>query len=121
MNRYKMMPGTTISDIERYAKKEKLVFNNDGTWVSKDAEYCLFIALIDDIEIDIGFPKDLEKWDDFEHVSVMHDYIGQPYGPFYSYLKNPAEKPDPYLKTVIEKYNKKMDSLPFLEKKDEEE
>ena len=116
MNRYKMKHGTTISDIEGYAKKEKLVFNNGGKWISKDAEYCLFIVLIGDIEVDIGLPKDLEKWDDYKHVLVMNDNIGQPYGPFYSHLKNPAEEPDPYLKTIIEKYNKVMDGLPFLEK-----
>ena len=92
-----------------------------GKWISKVAEYCLFIVLIDDIVMDFAFPKDLEKWDDFKHVLVMHDNIGQPYGPFYSYLENPREEPFPFLKTIIEKYNEIMDSLPFLEKKEEEE
>ena len=45
MNRYKMKPGTTISDIEKYAKKKKYVFSTGGTWISKDAEHCLFIVL----------------------------------------------------------------------------
>ena len=116
MNRYKMKPGTTISDIEKYAKESKLIFNTGGKWISKDAEYCLFIVLNDGIDVDIAFPKDLEKWDDFEHILVMNDNICQPYGPFYSYLEDPKEEPDPYLKTVIEKYNQKMDRLPFLEK-----
>ena len=81
----------------------------------------MFIVLRGDIEMDIAFPKELEKWDDYEHVLVMDDNIGQPYGPFYSYLRDPAEQPDPFLETIIEKYNEIMDSLPFLEKKDEEE
>ena len=116
MNRYKMKPGTTISYIEKYAKKKKYVFNNGGTWISKDAEHCLFIVLNDDINVDIAFPKDLKNWDDYNHVTVMDDNLGQPYGPFYEHLKNPAEKSDPYLKMVIEKYHEIMDSLPFLEK-----
>ena len=113
---YKMKPGTTISDIEEYAKKEKLVFNNGGKWISKDAEYCLFIVLNNRIDVDIAFPKDLEKWDDYEHVLVMNDDIGQPYGPFYDYLKKTAEEPDPYLQMIIAKYNEIMDGLPFIEK-----
>ena len=116
MNRYKIKSGNTISDIEEYAKKENLIFSTGGKWISKDTEYCLFILLIGNIEVDIGFPKELEKWDDLEHILVMHDIIGQPYGSFYSYLKDPTEEPDPYLKTIIEKYNKVMDGLPFLEK-----
>ena len=121
MNRYKMKPGTTISDIENFAKKKKYVFNNGGTWISKDAEHCLFIILNDDINVDIAFPKDLETWNDYKHVTVMDDNIGQPYMPFYDQFENPEEEPFPYLQRVIEKYHKIMDSLPFLEKKDEEE
>ena len=55
MNRHKMKPGTTISDIEKYAKENKLVFNTGGTWISEDAEYCLFIVLNNDINVDIAF------------------------------------------------------------------
>ncbi len=116
MNRYKMKPGTTISDIENFAKKKKYVFSTGGTWISKDAEHCMFIVLNDDINVDIAFPKELEKWDDYKHVTVMDDSLGQPYMPFYDHLKNLEEKPDHYLKMVIEKYNKIMDSLPFLER-----
>lgn len=116
MNRYKMKPGTTISDIENFAKKEKIVFNTGGTWISKDAEHCLFIVLNDDIDVDIAFPKDLETWDDYKHVTVMNDTIGQPYMPFYDPYENPEKEPFPYLQMVIEKYHEIMDSLPFLEK-----
>lgn len=121
MNRYKMKPGTTISDIEAYAKEKGLIFNTGGDWISKDAEYCMFIVLIGDIDMDIGFPKNLENWDNFTHVLIMHDSLGQPYGPFYDYLKNSKEELDPFLKSIIEKYNGIMDGFPFLEKKDEEE
>ena len=116
MNRYKMKPGTTISDIEKYAEENNLGFNTSGTWVSDDAEYVLRIGLEATILLAIAFPKDLEKWDDFKHVLVLDEDFGQPYVPFYKQLENPNRKPFLYLKSVIEEYNKKMDRLPFLEK-----
>ena len=116
MNRYKMKPGTTISDIKKYAEERKLIFNKGGKWISKDSEYVLFTVLHNNISLDIAFPKDLKKWDDFKHVLVMHEMIGQPYGPFYRYLQNPTEEPFAYLKTIIDKYNEVMESFPFLKK-----
>ena len=112
VNRYKMKHGTTILDIENYAKEFNYVFSKGGTWISDDAEYVMFIALNDSISLDIAFPGDIEKWNDCDYVLVINEKIGQPYGPF----RNCSENPDSYLEALIGKYNETMYSLYFLEK-----
>ena len=121
MNRYKMKPGTTFFDIVTFALKNKndWLFNQGGTWISSDAEYVMFTTLHGDISLDIVFPKKLEKWNDSEYVLVISEIFGQPFTLFYSYLQNPEDDFGPVLKTVVEKYIEKMDSLPFLEKIEE--
>ncbi len=124
MNRYKMKPGTTIADIENCANENRWLFNQGGTWISKDSEHFLSIPLCDrdlkdictDISLEIAFPHDLEKWDDFENILVMDELFGQPFNPFYKHMDHPEEPPYPRLKAVIEKYNEVMDKLPFLER-----
>ena len=56
MNRYKMKPGTTISDIEEYAKEKGLIFNTGGTWIELTTHFGLTIPVEGDHEGTIIFP-----------------------------------------------------------------
>ena len=113
MNRYKMKPGISISDIERYAEESGKSFGTAGKWVSEDAEYLLIVPLNLNFDVDVVFPKNIENWDDSKHILVMEDSAGQPCGWLNHYRKNPTEEEEPSLH-LIELFNEKMDELPFL-------
>ena len=121
MNRYKIKPGTTIQDIISFGEENKAKYNfgTGGSWIFKNADYYFIIPLCDDISLDIAFPNDLNNWDDYDYVLVLDEMFGQPYTPFYYKLKNPKEVPGNFLQTIINKYNEKMNELPFLARIDD--
>ena len=115
INHYKLKKGVTIDKILEEAKSKRINSSKHCSYVNKDAEYVLFKSLFKDISINIAFPKDLSKWDDFDYVLVLDDSFCQPYTPFY------GGSTIPFALTVIDRYNKFMDSLNFLERKREDE
>ena len=112
INKYRIKEGTTIEDILKELKAKNIQNAEGGSWVNKNAYHVLWKVLVSSIEVDIALPKDLSEWDDFDYVLVMDDDFGQPYTPFYS------EESFPALLNIIGHYNKFMDSLDFLERKE---
>ncbi len=117
MNRYRIKPGTTISDIENFAQGKRWIFKKGGgSWIYQDAKYVMFIYLDYNISIDMAFPENLEKWDDFNYILVMDEFFGQPYTPFYDQMKNQDEIPFPVLQKIIDQYNEALNKCTFLER-----
>jgi len=114
VNRYKLKPGITMDDILSELRAKKLPIGTHGTYISKDAKYSTCKWLADDISVCIAFPENLASWDDFDHILVMDDECGQPYGPFYDVEK----KQFAYVLNVVGNYNKFMDTMSFLERVD---
>lgn len=112
INRYKLKDGITMNDILAEIKERHIPYSEGGSYVHSDAYYVFWKTLVDDIEVNVGLPEDLSMWDDFDFVLVMDDSFGQPYTPFYE-----AKETFPYLLNVIGLYNKFMDSLDFLERR----
>ena len=115
INRYKLKDGITMDKILTELKERKIPFTEGGKYVHKDAYYTCWHVLMDEIEVNIAFPEDLSKWDDFDYILVLDDSFGQPYTPFYE-----ARHMFTYLLNVIGHYNKFMDSLNFLERRQPE-
>ena len=116
INRYKLKDGIKMDDILSELKERRIPRAEGGSYVNRDAYYVFWHTLVDDIEVNIALPEDLSKWDDFDFVLVLDDSFGQPYVPFYEHKGEPFV----YLLNVIGNYNKFMDSLNFLERKEEE-
>ena len=111
--------------------KETLLKNGcteGGSWISKDTEYCIhksasakirtkksFRYIPDSFDIWVGFPSDLSKWNDFDHVLVLDEDFCQPYTAFYHENYDKDINDSPCLEHVIEQYNDFLSSLPFLE------
>lgn len=113
INRYKLKDGVTKDDLL------KLGFRPGGTYIKEDADIAWFRTLVDSISLNIAFPEDISKWNDFDYVIVLDDDFGQPYTPFYSHYEDDEDSECfDFLRKVITAYNKVMDSLGFLEKKD---
>jgi hypothetical protein len=113
INRYRLKDGITEDDISKYHLKP------GGHHIAADAGVFIWTSIGPDISLDVGFPKDLSKWDDFNYVTVFDEDFGQPYLPFYKYLDGTeANNVSPFLRRVIKNYNKVMDSYDFLEKTD---
>lgn len=112
INRYKLKDGVTKDDLL------KLGFRPGGTYIKEDADISWFRTLVDSISLDIAFPEDISKWNDFDYVIVIDEDFGQPYTPFYSHYEDDEDSECfVFLRKVITAYNKVMDSLGFLEKK----
>lgn len=73
------------------------------------------IYTLQSITLNIVFPEDLSKWNDFDYVLVLDDEFGQPYVPFYDYMSGRIKETFPFLEAVIISYNEIMSSLPYLE------
>ena len=112
IHRYKLKDGATIEKITKEFRKRHIPLKSGGTYINKNAAYCTFKNLADDISVNIAFPEDLSEWDDFEYVLVLDENFGQPYTPFYE-----SKEPFMFLLNVIGRYNKFMDSLSFLERR----
>ena len=112
INRYQIKESVTLETLLKY---RFMKHNSPATYIYKDVIYTRNIPLYDDIELYIGFPEDLSRWNDFDYVLVMDDQFGQPYTPFHNYLNGKC-KEFPYLQKVIKEYNRVMDSFDFLQK-----
>ena len=111
IQRYKLKDGITKDDLI------KCGFRPGGSFISKDAVCMTCRWLTDSIELNIGMPEDLSKWNDFDYVLVLDDDSGQPYTPFYDFMNGRIKEDNcfRFLKKVIDKYNKVMGSCPVLE------
>ena len=114
IHRYKLKDGVSHADIAKELKRLKIQTHEGGSYINKNSSYSFFKVLKDEIEACVAFPEDLSLWDDFDYVLVLDDSFGQPYTPFYE-----SEKPFVYMLDIIGRYNKLMDSLSFLERKEE--
>jgi len=126
INRYKLKDlNTAESEIMKYN------IRTGGGYISQDTTVFLFAPLYKNVTLNVGFPKDLSVWNDFDHVIVLDEDFGQPYTPFYKYLDNAESTPvryepkmpftitlnvSPFLQRVIRAYNETMDKYSFLEK-----
>jgi len=116
INKYNLKKGITLEDIKAEAKKKKLHYSEGfASYIHKDAVCSISKLLADDITVNIGFPEDLSKWNDFAFVIVMDESFGQPYTPFY-HVEEHKRYQFPFVLNVVGHYNKFMDSLSFLEK-----
>ena len=115
IKRFKLKDGITINDI----RQECRIFREGGSWINHDSAYFISCDVTpqnsrgSEISLEIGFPKDLSKWDDFDFVLVLDEEFGQPYTPFYGDYNQPF----PFLAGVIHMYNEVMERFPFLEEK----
>ena len=111
INRYKLKDGITEKELSKYNLR------NGGKYIMADATTFLSEKLIKDITLDLCFPKNLSKWNDFDYILVLDEEFGQPYTPFYNFID--GETPNnvsPFLRRVVANYNRVMDSFDFLEK-----
>ena len=109
MARFRMRPGISVSNVK--------CISEGGSWIHRDAIRFMSIPLHDkyEINLNIGFPEDLSKWDDFNYILVSDEDFGQPYVPFYAYMDGTWKKKSSILTQIIQKYNEEMRALPFLE------
>lgn len=110
IDRFKMRPNVSLNNIK--------CIREGGSWIHENAIQFISIPIHDKypITLNIGFPEDLSKWDDFEYVIVLDEEFGQPYAPFYSFMNKPwLVKIGSALYTIIQNYNEEMRALPFLE------
>lgn len=108
--RFRIRPGASFSNVK--------CIREGGSWIHKDAIRFMSIPLYDKYEItlNIGFPEDLSKWDDFNYILVLDEDFGQPYIPFYAHLDGTWQKKTGSILTqIVQKYNEEMRALPFLE------
>lgn len=94
-------------------------YKEGGSWIREDVKWFISFPLNGSIELDVGLPDDISKWNDLNYVLVLDDDFGQPYVPyvpFYVYMGNPEpSKETEFLKTIIVAYNEKMSQLLYLE------
>lgn len=105
IKRFRLKPDADISSVP----KSKYL-----SYIHKDCVRRFSKSLGHGITLDIGFPEDLSKWNDFDYVLVLDEDFGQPYGPFYHYMGNkiPAF---PALLEIVNAYNREMSKLEYLE------
>lgn len=109
-----------MEKIARFRLKSVIDLNQIKTsphasFIAKDATKSCFYPLVDSITVNIGFPDDLSKWNDFDYILILDEDFGQPYGPFYHYLNGELKEPFPFLEKVVQKYNKTLRHLSYLE------
>lgn len=111
IQRYKLKDGVTKDTLLQCG------FRPGGSYIAKDVVYMTYRALADSIDVNIGMPEDLSKWNDFDYVLVLDNDFGQPYTPFYNFMNGEIKEKNcfPFLRKVIAKYNKVMSSYPVLE------
>lgn len=110
--RFRLKPDSDLSKIQT---------SPYASFIAKDATKSCFYPLVDSITVNIGFPEDLSKWNDFDYILVLDEDFGQPYSPFYHYLNEELKEPFPFLEKVIQKYNKTLRHLLYLEEIDNEQ
>lgn len=105
IKRFRLKPDADISSVP----ESKYL-----SYIHKDCVRGFFKSLGYGITLDIGFPEDLSKWDDFDYVLVLDEDFGQPYGPFYHYMGNKISA-FPALLEIVNAYNREMSKLEYLE------
>lgn len=110
MKRFKLKDGISNADISKLDG-----IRDGGTWVQKDCVSHLHFPLGSSISLDVGFPEDLSKWDDFDYAIVLDDDFCQPYTPFYKHFEDPENPAFPFLCEVFKAYIEAMESIPVLE------
>lgn len=120
---YKKSKSSSIT-IKRYQLKPAVTFDwltasssmkAGGSWIHQDATvYESRLGVVRNIDIEIAFPEDLSKWNDFDYVLVLDDDFCQPYAPFYNYIDGDVKIFD-FLEKVINEYHNFMDSRWYLE------
>ena len=105
IKRFRLKPDADISTVPK---------SPHLSYIHKDAVRGFHVNLGHEITLNIGFPEDLSKWNDFDYVLVLDEDFGQPYGPFYHYMGNkiPAF---PELLEIVNAYNREMSKLDYLE------
>jgi len=117
IKRFKLKDGTTFDTIQQECK----FIRDGGSWINPDSLHYISRDVTPqnsrgaEISLEIGFPKDLSKWDDYDFVLVLDEDFCQPYTPFY------GNEPFPFLSGVISMYNEVMERFSFLEEIDTEE
>ena len=123
INEYKIKNGVTAEDIKKELREKHLRISvGHCSYIHPDGVFSTGKCLADEISVNICFPKNLSTWDSYDHVIVLDEDFGQPYTPFYD-LEEKAEKyPNKpinrYALNVAGNYNKFMNSLSFLERKE---
>lgn len=110
MKRFKLKENVTNKDIENLDG-----IRTGGTWIQKDCKRFLNFHLGDSIYLNIGFPDDLTKWNDFDYGLVLDDDFCQPYTPFYTRFSDPGKPVFPFLGNIIKAYEEAMNGIPVLE------
>lgn len=114
---FALKKNVTMDDIRKSVK-----IQDGGSWIHKESAYFFRETLEDSIELNIAFPEDLSKWNDYDYILILDDDFCHPYTPFYSYLdtnmdgiEDDNHKFSEFFLRVVEKYNEVMGSLDFLE------
>ena len=102
---FKLKPNADISSVSE---------STHFSYISKDCVRGFFVNLGHEITLNVGFPKNLLKWNDWNYVLVIDEEFGQPYTPFYKYLINEIEA-FPALLEIVHAYNEEMSKLEYLE------
>lgn len=105
IKRFRLKPNADISSVPESAHL---------SYIADDGVRGFYVSLGHEITLNICFPKDLSKWNDFDYVLVLDEDFGHPYGPFYNYMGNkiPAF---PELLEIVNAYNREMSKLEYLE------
>lgn len=111
-----------LEKIARFKLKKDVDLNGVNTspyakYINDGAIKGTYYSLCHEITVNIGFPEDLSKWNDFDYILVLDEDFGQPYIPFYKYLYDDSEKSNwpTALEEIVKKYNETLRGLPYLE------
>lgn len=110
IKRFKLREGVNLEVLKKQEWLEP-----GGTWMQKDSVLCGFKYMAGDITLNIAFPDDLSKWDDFNYVELIDENFGQPYTPFYGDNYGKDITNFAFLEKIIKIYNEYMSSFDFLE------
>lgn len=120
IKRFRLKPGSEAL-IQSQTKDD-----HDATYICEDVTRSLYVPIYCqnwDFSINIGFPDDLSKWNDFDYVLVLDEESLQPYTPFYDRLRE-QERPvtsivsyycEKFQNEFVDLYNETMSKFGFLE------
>ena len=109
--KFKLKDNITLDEIKKEVKKKHISFADNGMWVHKDSVFVIWVTIADDITLNVAFPENLSKWNDFDFILLLDEDFGQPYVPFYE-----SKKDFPFLNKVKINYNRFLSNLSFMEK-----
>ena len=112
IKRFRLKPGSEAL-IQSQAKDD-----HDATYICEDVTRSLYVPVYCqnwEFSINIGFPDDLSKWNDFDYVLVLDEDFLQPYTPFYNKLREPERPVTAFQNEFVDLYNETMSKFGFLE------